>query len=148
MRTAVLSALVTLACLAVSLAPVLADDPPAQAGKGDSAVSPLLQQFIEQRQDAIGQGSQPSASDAVTRSLSPSDVTTKDAAASATVGSGSSEATDAPVRFDSSGNVQVYIHLENTDAVTLQELRDLGAAIEITNSDVNVVQAWVPISVV
>ena len=144
MRTTVLTALVTLACLAVSLAPVLADDPPAQAGKGDSAVSPLLQQFIERRHDAAGQGSQPSASDAVTRSLSPSDVTIKDAAASATVGSGSSEARDAPVRFGSSGNVQVYIHLENTDDTTMQELRDLGAAIEITNSDVNVVQAWVP----
>ena len=146
MKTAVLTALVTLACLAVSLAPVFADDPPAQAGKEDSAVSPLLQQFIERRHDAAGQGRQPSASDAVTRSLSSSDVTTKDVAASGTVGSGPSEARDAPVRFGSSGNVQVYIHLENTDAVTLQELRDLGAAIEIANSDVNVVQAWVPIT--
>ena len=49
-----------------------------------------------------------------------------------------------PVRFDSAGNVQVYIHLENTEDATLQQLRDLGVDIEITNSDVNIVQAWVP----
>ena len=54
------------------------------------------------------------------------------------------DAGDAPVRFDSSGNVQVYIHLENTNEATLQQLRALGATIEITNSDWNIVQAWVP----
>ena len=115
MRTAVLTALATLACLAVSLAPVFADDPPSQAGKGGSPVSPLLQQFIEQREGASGQGGQPSPSDAVTRSLSDGDVTSKYAAASATATSGSSDSQNNPVRFDSSGNVQVYIHLENTD---------------------------------
>ena len=56
---------------------------------------------------------------------------------------GYSDSSDEPVRFDSSGRVQVYIQLENTDADTLQELRELGADIEIANSDVNVVRAWV-----
>ena len=50
------------------------------------------------------------------------------------------------MRFDSAGNVQVYIHLENTDDHSLQQLRDLGATIEVVNSDWDVVQAWVPIS--
>ena len=147
MRTAVLTALVTLACLAVSLATVFADGPPAQAGKQNSPVSPLLQQFIEQREDASGQSGSQADSDTVTRSLSDSDVTSKYAAASTTDASDSSGTKDDPVRFDSSGNVQVYIHLENTNADTLQDLRGLGATIEITNSDVNIVQAWVPISV-
>ena len=145
MRTAALITLVILACLALPSAPVFADDPPDGAGKQGSVVSPLLQQFIERRHDAAGQGGQPSANDGATSSLPSSDVAAKDAAAGGTVGSGPSEARDAPVRFDSSGNVQVYIHLENTDDTTLQELRDLGATIEITNSDGNVVQAWVPV---
>ena len=50
------------------------------------------------------------------------------------------------VRFDDSGNVEVYIHLENSDDSTLQQLRDMGATIEVVNSDWNVLQAWVPIS--
>ena len=50
------------------------------------------------------------------------------------------------MRFDSSGKVQVYIHLSNTDDDTLHLIRDLGAAIEITNSDRNIIQAWVPVS--
>ena len=74
-------------------------------------------------------------------------MTSKYAAASTTDASDLSGTKDDPVRFDSSGNVQVYIHLENTNADTLQDLRGLGATIEITNSDVNIVQAWVPISV-
>ena len=43
------------------------------------------------------------------------------------------------------GNVQVYIHLKETNDEVLQEIRDLGATIEIANSDWNTVQAWVPI---
>ena len=47
------------------------------------------------------------------------------------------------MRFDSSGNVQVYIHVESTSDDTLQQLRNLGANAEIVNSDSNVVQARV-----
>ena len=141
MKSKVLPALAALLVLAIYASPVFAQDPP---GKQDSPVSPLLEQFVDQHEEVSGQGSQPSGSEALTRSLSDSDVATKDAGASADTGSGSSESRDDPVRFDSSGNVQVYIHLENTDDATLQQLRDLGATIEITNSDGNVVQAWVP----
>ena len=142
MRIATLGALVALACLVLFGTPAFADDPPYGAGKQDSVVSPLLQQFIEQRESPAAQGASQQDSGEFTRSLS-GGLTTKDALAAAAAPS-KSGATDDPVRFDSSGNVQVYIHLENTDSDTLQELRDLGADIEIANSDANVVQAWVP----
>ena len=61
--------------------------------------------------------------------------TTKDSTGSAGSSPNPASSTDDPVRFDSSGNVQVYIHLENTGDETLQQLPDLGATIEITNSD-------------
>ena len=141
MRIATLGALVALACLVLFGTPAFADDPPYGAGKQDSVVSPLLQQFIEQRESPAAQGASQQDSGEFTRSLS-GGLTTKDALAAAAAPS-KSGATDDPVRFDSSGNVQVYIHLENTDDDTLQELRDLGADIEIANSDANVVQAWV-----
>ena len=139
MKTGALVLLVAAVCLGFLGAPVFADDPP---NKQDSPVSPLLQQFIEQREDTPVQGSQQSDSGAVTRSPFSGDQTGKNTAD--TTSSGSSDTSDDPVRFDSSGNVQVYIHLDNTDDDTLQQLRDLGADIEITNSDANIVQAWVP----
>ena len=126
-------------------ASVLADEPPAETGKEDSAVSPVLQQFIDKRESTAGQRSPKPASDAVTRGqYADSGATTKDAPGAESPAA--TETTDDPVRFDSSGNVQVYIHLENTDVETLQQLRDLGATLEVTNSGLNVVQAWVPIS--
>ena len=126
-------------------ASVLADEPPAETGKEDSAVSPVLQQFIDKRESTAGQRSPKPASDAVTRGqYADSGATTKDAPGAESPAA--TETTDDPVRFDSSGNVQVYIHLENTDVETLQQLRDLGATLEVTNSNRNVVQAWVPIS--
>ena len=145
MKTVAIIALAFLACLALISAPVFADDPPKQAGKQDSPVSLILQQFIEQREAGQGQAASQPSGDAVTRGQSDSGTTTKDAPG-ADSSPPSSDATEDPVRFDSSGNVQVYIHLENTEDATLQQLRNLGAAIEITNSDWNVVQAWVPIT--
>ncbi len=142
---AFLAFLAFLACLVLTSAPVFADDPPEQAGKQDSPVSLILQQFIEQREAGQGQAASQPSGDAVTRGQSDSGTTTKDAPG-ADSSPPSSDATEDPVRFDSSGNVQVYIHLENTEDATLQQLRNLGAAIEITNSDWNVVQAWVPIT--
>ena len=112
-----------LPCLWPSSPPAFADDPP---GKQDSPVSPLLQQYIEQRQSASGQSGQQPSGDSVTRSLPGSDAASKFAAIGATEDSGTSDTTDDPVRFDARGNVQVYIHLENTDTDTLQQLRDLG----------------------
>ena len=116
-----------------------ADDPP---GKQDSPVIPLLQQLIKEGEDTAIQGSQQPVGDAVTRPLQNDYLVAKYATESSSAGF--SDSSDVPVRFDSSGSVQVYIHLENTDGDTLPELRDLGADIEITNSNVNVVQAWVP----
>ena len=127
-------------------ASVLADEPPAETGKEDSAVSPVLQQFIDQRESTATQHSPQLSGDAVTRGqYAGSGATTKDAPASDSTPPEQDTKGD-PVRFDSSGNVQVYIHLENTDDSSLQQLRDLGATIEVTNSGWNVVQAWVPIS--
>ena len=153
---AALSTLVLLWLTLVSAA-ALADGPTDQSGKQDSTVSPLLQQFIQEREDSEGPQA---ASDSVVRGQSASsEATTKDSTGSAgnyattkdaTRSAGSSpnpaSSTDDPVRFDSSGNVQVYIHLENTDESTLQQLRDLGATVEVFNSDWHIVQAWVPIS--
>ena len=127
-------------------ASVLADEPPAETGKEDSAVSQVLQQFIDQRASTATQHSPQLSGDAVTRGqYAGSGATTKDAPASDSTPPEQDTKGD-PVRFDSSGNVQVYIHLENTDDSSLQQLRDLGATIEVTNSGWNVVQAWVPIS--
>ena len=138
MRISAFIVLLAVACLLASGGTVFANDPPQQTGKRDSTVSPLLQQFIQERES----GASLQGSDTTIRSQSDAGVTTKDA--QVTTDDGSSDSSEDPVRFDSSGNVQVYIHLENTDDATLQQLRGLGADVEITNSDVNVVQAWVP----
>ena len=124
---------------------VFADEPTAETGKEDSAVSPLLQQLIDQRESTPAQQSPQPASEAVPHWQFPDGgATTKDAP-----GSESPAATDTKdglVRFDSSDNVQVYINLDDTEDETLQQLRDLGATVEVTNTDWSVVQAWVPIS--
>ena len=140
MKTIGFIALLALGFFTLLGTPVFATHPPE---KENSVVSPLLQQFIEQHDAAASRtGTQP-VTGAVTRSQPGGGLTTKDALAADNTPSESGTTAD-PVRFDSSGRVQVYIHLENTGKGTLQELRDLGAAIEITNSDVDVVQAWVP----
>ena len=144
MKTA---ALITLLAFVASLLligpPVSADDPPEQLGKQDSPISPLLQQYIQDRKNAAVQNNQDDVRKAFTESHSDGGLTTKDAQSSqsATPKTGTS---DDPVRFDSSGNVQVYIYLENTADSTLQQLRDLDATIEVVNSDWKVVQAWIP----
>ena len=97
MRTTALIALVALACLAVSSASAFADDPPEQAGKADSPVSSLLQQFILERESTEGQTGERPSSDAVTRSQADAGVTTK--AVQGASGSAKSEAADDPVRF-------------------------------------------------
>ena len=93
--------------------------------------------------------SQYAGSDATTKDTpgsADSDVTTMDTPGSAGSSPTPASSTGDPVRFDSSGNVQVYIHLENTDDETLRQLRDPGTTIEITNTDWVVLQAWVPIA--
>ena len=146
MKAISLIALLTLvASLVLIGAPASADDPPEQKSKQNSPISPLLQQFIQERESPAAQSSQDDVRKAFTESQSDGGLTTKNAPSSqsATPKTGTS---DDPVRFDSSGNVQVYIYLENTDDDTLQQIRNLGADVEVVNSDWNVVQAWVPIS--
>ena len=120
----------------------LGDEPPAAYGKVDLQVSPLLTRFIEQRQGAESQSRQQPSGVVSSRSQSGDSI---DKSASSAEGPASTETADDPVRFDSSGNLQVYIHLDNTDEETLQQLRDLGADIEIVNSDWKKLQAWAPV---
>ena len=103
----------------------LGDEPPAAYGKVDLQVSPLLTRFIEQRQGAESQSRQQPSGVVSSRSQSGDSI---DKSASSAEDPASTETADDPVRFDSSGNLQVYIHLDNTDEETLQQLRDLGAA--------------------
>ena len=151
MKIAASLLLSVIALLAAGGASALADGPDPQAGKGDSVVSPLLQQFIQERQDAPSQHTRQPGDASVARgqdegSGQSTGQSTK--VASDRTGSTSTEATNDRVRFDDSGNVEVYIHLENTDDSTLQQLRGLGVTIEIVNSEWNVLQAWVPISAI
>jgi len=147
-----------LAVLAAAGYPVFAQGPPEQEGKQSSIVDPLIRQFIEQQGSATPQPTPQPDSSAFTRGLVlDSGVTAKGVPGTADSGawgattgdaeggseSEAADAKEAPVRFDSSGNVQVYIHLENTNESTLQQLRELGATIEVTNSDWNIAQAWV-----
>ncbi len=147
-----------LAVLAAAGYPVFAQGPPEQEGKQASIVDPLIQQFIDQQGSATPQPTPQPDSSAVTRGLFPdSGVTakgvpwTEESGAWGPTGgdaegvpeSEAADSDDPPVRFDSSGNVQVYIHLENTEEATLQQLRELGATIEVTNSDWNIAQSWV-----
>ena len=142
---AILTALVLL-CLGAATLPVHAQEPPQQTGKEDSTVSPLLREFIERRESSAIQLDVQPAVGAGTRSQPDDGLLTRDAPA-ADGGQPESVTRDDPVRFDDSGNVQVYIRLQKTDAATMQQLRDLGGVIEITNTDWNIVQAWVPIPV-
>lgn len=54
-------------------------------------------------------------------------------------GGSSSRSTDDLVRFDTSGNVQVYIHMESTGEEHLAQLRALGAQLEVVNEDAGIV---------
>ena len=133
---------------------VLADDPPAQpvpsssaVVKYDTGVSPLLREMVQQRQQTGGQPTTPS--DRQTHTLGVADGASAQVGSPLSrenVGSGgsSSRSTDDLVRFDTSGNVQVYIHMESTGEEHLAQLRALGAQLEVVNEDAGIVQAWVP----
>ena len=144
-KLAVILTVLVIACLVTAGYPVFAQGPPEPVGKADSVVSPLLQQFIKERESATSQpGAQPASGSTVHGNAAAGGATTKDAPAASD--SASSDSEEAYVRFASSGNVQVYIRVKNTDEDTLQQLRDMGATVEIVNSDWNKVQAWVPVT--
>ena len=142
LKVKLLLALAVLLSWGVYGSPVFAEGP---SGKHDSPVSPLLQQFIEQLESGVDRNTPQLRGDAATPYA---DFGAYERASfeqpSPEAKSTESESTDDPVRFDSSGRVQVYIHVANAGDETLQQLRDLGAEIEITNTDLNLVQAWVP----
>ena len=47
------------------------------------------------------------------------------------------------VRFDRSGNIEVYIHLKSTDERSLQQVRDAVERVEIDGAEWGIIQAWV-----
>ena len=136
---AILTALALL-CFGAVAFPVQAQEPPQQTGKEDSPVSPVLRQFIEERETSSVQSDAQSEIRSVTRSQPGDGRITRDVP-TASGEQPESGTTGDPVRFDDSGNVQVYIHLKETSDEVLQEIRGLGATIEIANSDWNIVQA-------
>ena len=145
MKIAPCLVLVVIALIVVASDPAFADGPDSQDfqhGKEDAVVSPLLQQFIQEHEDAPSQQARQPADESLVRGQYGG---SGPAATSASAKADSAPTNDR-VRFDDSGNVEVYIHLENSDDSTLQQLRDMGATIEVVNSDWNVLQAWVPIS--
>ena len=142
MKIAPCLVLVVIALIVVASVPAFADGPYSQDGKEDAVVSPLLQQFIQEHEDAPSQPTRQPVDDSLVRGQYGG---SGPAATSASARADSAPTNDR-VRFNDSGNVEVYIHLENTDDSTLQQLRDLGATIEVVNFDWNVLQVWVPIS--
>ena len=125
---------------------VFAQDPQGQESggvsfpvKNDSNVSQLLL-------DSIGElsGAATQSGDATKGSV------TKDSGKGGrSVAKGVSASGGAPgtmgdlVRFDSSDNVQVYVHLASTDEASLQQVRNAVVEVEIEAPEHGLIQAWV-----
>ena len=160
------------ACLVTVGYPVFAQGPPEQgsggvssSGKSDSGVSQLLLDSIDERgSDGTQQGGV--TKDRVTKEADTKDAGARDAGdggKSVPGGTGSTTVTSTEellggvskeefetsrtvgdlVRFDESGNVEVYIHLESTDEASLQQVRDAVERVEIEGAEYGLVQAWV-----
>ncbi len=54
--------------------------------------------------------------------------------------------TDDVIRFDESGNVQVYVHARTTGEGEIAALESLRARVEVVNHDARIVQAWIPVT--
>ena len=131
--------LVVLAIVSLAAAdhPVFADDPPGQEDEGtssfaksDSNVSQLLQDSVKEFRET-----------GALRGATPKDSSTRESRA--TREAVSSGKPDELVRFDSAGNVQVYIYLKQTDETALRQVRDAVARVEIEDKKSGIVQAWV-----
>ena len=161
-RLAAILIVLTVTCLVTVGGPVFAQGPPEQEsggvstpGKSDSNISQFLLDSINNRgsggtQQRVGTG------DAVTR-----DSTGGSRADSSVAGSGgtdegeellsgvskddfeTSQTVNDLVRFDSAGNVEVYIHLKSTDEASLQQVRNAVERVEIEGAEYGLVQAWV-----
>ena len=161
-RLAAILIVLVLACLVTVGYPVFAQVPPEQesggvssAGKSDSDISQLLLDSINEggrggtqqgaiTRDAVtrdsGKGGQADAgvvgSSGATGGEELLSGVTKD-------GFEPSQTADDLVRFDRSGNVEVYIHLKSTDEASLQQVRDAVEKVEIEGAEYGLVQAWV-----
>ena len=140
--------------------PVLAQEPPdqqdagiASTDKADSNVSSLLRDSVNEFRKTVGVSS--TEQGVTTRKAATAEAgssrAAKDVAVEsedgARVGEDSSATGtgDDRVRFDGSGNVQVYIYLESTDESALQRIRDAVSRVEIENLDARIIQAWISV---
>ena len=157
-RLAAISVILALACLLpVGL---FADEPPEQendgvsfSGKKNSAISQLLLDSINEAggtgtqqlavtRDSVIRNQGKDGRSAATDSGEPvngeellSNASKNDLEASQTIGD--------LVRFDRSGNIEVYIHLKSTDERSLQQVRDAVERVEIDGAEWGIIQAWV-----
>ena len=56
----------------------------------------------------------------------------------------SSQSVDGLLKVDGNGNVQVYIYLTWAGADQIEVLEDLDVLVELVNSDLSIVQGWIP----
>ena len=161
-RLAAILIILVLACLVTVGYPVFAQVPPEQksgsvsaTGKSDSGISQLLLDSINER----GRGG--TQQGAVTRDAVTRDSTGRGRADAGVVGSSgatggeellsgvtkddfeTTQTVDELVRFDNSGNVEVYIHLKSTDEASLQQVRDAVEKVDIEGAEYGLIQAWV-----
>ena len=151
-RIPALSLILVLSGLLAVGNPAFAQGPPEQAGgglsffaKNDSNISQLLLDSIGARSEA---SLQPGAAtgDSVTRGIVTRDSgkDPRSAVGEAVESADGNAPSDAGnlVRFDSTGKVQVYIHLRSTDETSLQQVRDSVARVEIEAPEHLLIQAW------
>ena len=161
-RLAAILIVLTVTCLVTVGGPVFAQGPPEREsggvstpGKSDSNISQFLLDSINNRGSG-GTQQRVDTGDAVTR-----DSTGGSRADSSVAGSGgtdegeellsgvskddfeTSQTVNDLVRFDSAGNVEVYIHLKSTDEASLQQVRNAVERVEIEGAEYGLVQAWV-----
>ena len=136
-RIPAISLIIALLCLLAVGHPAFAQGPPEEDDgvsfptKNDTNISQLLLDSIGERS---GAGNRDSGEDSkIQEPQGPGE--SADGEPTRTVGG--------LVRFDSSGSVQVYIHLKYTDEASLQEVRDAVAEVEIEAPEYGLMQAWV-----
>ena len=114
MKIAPCLVLVVIALIVVASAPAFADGPDSQDGKEDAVVSPLLQQFIQEHEDAPSQQIRQPADESLVRGQYGG---SGPAATSASARADSAPTNDR-VRFDDSGNgnctLRAAIHEANS----------------------------------
>ena len=152
-----ISITIALTCLLTIGYPAFAQEPPNKEGAGlsptrnDSNISQLLLDSIGQRSEAETTPD-PRGGDSVSKDSAQGTTTRDSGKDGKTVANDptASESTDAGVagpigslvRFDSSGNVQVYIHLNSTKEMLMQQIRDAVAKVDLEAPEHLLMQAW------